>query len=94
VSAAGVRRVPESRALALGHQRRLRILIALLTEPGSATSLPRDHLRDLTLEDVDYHLKKLGERAGSLRPSVDDLGPEGGPGASEFCERHQLTRRS
>lgn len=53
-------RTPESLAVALGHQRRLRILVALLDgPPGSATSLRRDRLSDLTIKDVDYHLKTL-----------------------------------
>jgi DNA-binding transcriptional ArsR family regulator len=51
--------IPESLAIALGHHRRLRILVALLEGPGSATSLHRNQLSDLTVDDVDYHLKKL-----------------------------------
>lgn len=60
-----VGRVPESIAIALGHQRRLRILVALLGGPGSATSLSRGQLMDLAVDDADYHLKKL-ESAGAV----------------------------
>jgi len=43
----------------------LRILVTLLQGPGSASSLSRDQLRDLSLNDVDYHLKKL-ESTGAI----------------------------
>ena len=57
--------IPESIAIALGHHRRLRILVALLEGPASATSLSRDQLQDLQVDDADYHLKKL-ESTGAV----------------------------
>jgi DNA-binding transcriptional ArsR family regulator len=57
---------PESLAAALGNQRRLRILVALLEGPASATSLRRGAIPDLTVESMDYHLKEL-KAAGAIR---------------------------
>ena len=57
--------IPEGLAIALGSQRRLRILVALLGGPGSASSLSRDQLGDLTRHDVNYHLKTL-KSAGAV----------------------------
>jgi predicted ArsR family transcriptional regulator len=58
--------VPESLAIALGNQRRLRILIAMLGGPASATSLRRGAIPDLSVESMDFHLKTLRAQ-GAIR---------------------------
>jgi DNA-binding transcriptional ArsR family regulator len=58
--------IPESLAIALGNQRRLRILVAMLEGPASATSLRRGAIPDLSVGNMDYHLKEL-KSAGAIR---------------------------
>lgn len=48
-------------ASALGHPRRIRILLALAAGPGSATSLAKSIGDDLTRKDVEYHVQVLVE---------------------------------
>lgn len=57
--------IPESLATALGNQRRLRILVAMLEGPASATSLRRGPIPDLSVDSMDYHLKEL-KAAGAI----------------------------
>jgi DNA-binding transcriptional ArsR family regulator len=58
--------IPESLAVALGNQRRLRILVAMLEGPASATSLRRGAIPDVSVESMDFHLKTL-KSAGAIR---------------------------
>lgn len=57
--------IPESLAIALGNQRRLRILVAMLEGPASATSLRRGAIPDLSVDSMDFHLKTL-KSAGAI----------------------------
>jgi DNA-binding transcriptional ArsR family regulator len=57
-------------ASALGHPRRIHILLALAAGPGSATSLAKSIDETLTRKDVEYHLRVLAE-AGAVMPAGD-----------------------
>lgn len=53
-------------ARALGHPSRLRLLVALLQEPGSAVALSK-RLEGMTDSDAHYHLTKL-HKANAIEP--------------------------
>jgi DNA-binding transcriptional ArsR family regulator len=50
---------------ALSHPLRIRILLALMTRDGSAASLS-EHFGDVSLGEVDYHLKVLAEECQAI----------------------------
>jgi DNA-binding transcriptional ArsR family regulator len=65
-------------AATLGHPRRVRILSELVKGPGSASSL-RKKLTDLTVSDIDYHLKVLVKAK-----AIEQIDSRKGRGATEL----------